>query len=39
NGLSVRVPTPVVSLADITAVIKRDTTVEEIKKVYEVQLF
>ena len=33
NGLSVRVPTPVVSLADITAVIKRDTTVEEINKV------
>ena len=35
NGLSVRVPTPVVSLADITAVIKRDTTVEEIKKVFK----
>ncbi len=29
-GLSVRVPTPVVSLSDITAVIKRDTTKEEI---------
>ena len=26
NGLSIRVPTPVVSLSDITAVIKRDTT-------------
>ena len=33
NGLSVRVPTPVVSLADITAVIKRDTTIEELNKV------
>ncbi len=30
NGLSVRVPTPVVSLSDITAVIKRDTTKEEL---------
>jgi len=29
-GLSVRVPVPVVSLADITAVLKRDTTKEEI---------
>lgn len=35
NGLSVRVPTPVVSLADITAVLKRDTTVEEINKVFK----
>jgi glyceraldehyde 3-phosphate dehydrogenase len=33
NGLSVRVPTPVVSLADITAVIKRETTIEEINEV------
>ena len=33
NGLSVRVPTPVVSLADITAITRRDTTVEEINKV------
>ena len=30
NGLSVRVPTPVVSLADITAVIKRSVTKEEL---------
>ena len=30
NGLSIRVPTPVVSLSDITAVIKRDTTKEEL---------
>lgn len=35
NGLSVRVPTPVVSLADITAVVKRKTTREEINKVLE----
>lgn len=35
NGLSVRVPTPVVSLSDITAVIKRDVTVEEINEVFE----
>ena len=33
NGLSVRVPTPVVSLSDITAIIKRDTTKEEINEV------
>ena len=30
NGLSVRVPTPVVSLSDITAIINRDTTKEEL---------
>lgn len=30
DGLSVRVPTPVVSLSDITAVLKKDTTVEEL---------
>lgn len=35
NGLSVRVPTPVVSLADITAVIKRDTSVDEINKFFK----
>lgn len=33
NGLSVRVPTPVVSLSDITAIIKRDTTKEEINDI------
>ncbi|MBQ6130240.1 type I glyceraldehyde-3-phosphate dehydrogenase [Candidatus Saccharibacteria bacterium] len=33
NGLSVRVPTPVVSLADITALVKRNTTKEEINSV------
>ena len=34
TGLSVRVPTPVVSLADITAIIKRDTTVEELNELF-----
>lgn len=34
NGLSVRVPTPVVSLADITALIRRDTTKEELAEVF-----
>lgn len=35
NGLSVRVPTPVVSLSDITAVIKRETTKEELVKLFK----
>lgn len=35
NGLSVRVPTPVVSLSDITAVIKKDTTKEEINEIFK----
>ena len=35
NGLSVRVPTPVVSLADITAIVKRDTSKEELKEIFE----
>ena len=34
NGLSVRVPTPVVSLSDITAVLKKDVTVEQLKEVF-----
>lgn len=34
TGLSVRVPTPVVSLADITALIKRNTTVQELKELF-----
>ncbi len=33
DGLSVRVPTPVVSLSDITFVAKKDTTIEEINQV------
>ena len=35
NGLSVRVPTPVVSLSDITAILKRDTTKEELAEVFK----
>lgn len=35
NGLSVRVPTPVVSLSDITAITKRDTTKEELIKIFK----
>ena len=35
NGLSVRVPTPVVSLSDITAVTKRNTSVEEINEMFK----
>ncbi len=34
NGLSVRVPTPVVSLSDITVVLKRDVTKEEINDAF-----
>lgn len=33
GGLGIRVPTPVVSLSDIVAVVKRDTSVEEINRV------
>ena len=35
NGLSIRVPTPVVSLSDITAIIKKDTTKEELVKFFK----
>ena len=35
TGLSIRVPTPVVSLADITAILKRDVTKEELVKTFE----
>jgi glyceraldehyde 3-phosphate dehydrogenase len=35
DGLSIRVPTPVVSLSDITALLKRDTTVEEINEAFK----
>lgn len=35
NGLSVRVPSPVVSLSDITAVIKRNVTKEELTKFFK----
>ncbi len=35
DGMSIRVPTPVVSISDITMVLKRDTTVEEINEVFK----
>ncbi|PLS81945.1 type I glyceraldehyde-3-phosphate dehydrogenase [Candidatus Saccharibacteria bacterium] len=35
GGLSVRVPTPVVSLSDITVLTKRDVTVEEVNEVFK----
>jgi glyceraldehyde 3-phosphate dehydrogenase len=35
GGLSIRVPTPVVSLADFTFVTKKDVTVEEVNKVFK----
>lgn len=35
NGLSVRVPTPVVSLSDITAIISRETTKEELTNLFK----
>lgn len=35
DGVSVRVPTPVVSLSDITALLKRDTTVEELNDAFK----
>ncbi len=35
DGLSVRVPTPVVSLSDITLVLKHKVTVEDINKAFE----
>ena len=35
NGLSVRVPTPVVSLSDITAILKRETTKEELVALFK----
>ena len=35
DGLSIRVPTPVVSLSDITAVLKRAVSVEEINEAFK----
>jgi glyceraldehyde 3-phosphate dehydrogenase len=35
DGLSIRVPTPVVSLSDVTALLKRNTTVEEINNAFK----
>lgn len=35
DGLSYRVPTPVVSISDVTAVLSRDTTVDEINAAFK----
>lgn len=35
DGLSIRVPTPVVSISDVTALLSRDTTVEEINNTFK----
>lgn len=35
DGISIRVPTPVVSLSDITMVLKRGTSIEEINDVFK----
>ncbi|MCQ2049439.1 MAG: type I glyceraldehyde-3-phosphate dehydrogenase [Candidatus Saccharibacteria bacterium] len=35
NGLSIRVPTPVVSLADITAILKQNVEKEELQKLFK----
>ena len=35
DGLSIRVPTPVVSLSDVTALLKRTVTVEEINEAFK----
>jgi glyceraldehyde 3-phosphate dehydrogenase len=35
DGLSIRVPTPVVSISDVTALLSKDVTVEEINAVFK----
>lgn len=35
DGLSIRVPTPVVSISDVTALLSRDVTVEEINNTFK----
>ncbi len=35
DGISMRVPTPVVSISDVTALLSRDVTVEEINNVFK----
>lgn len=34
DGISIRVPTPVVSISDVTALLKKDTTAEELNEVF-----
>lgn len=35
DGLSIRVPTPVVSISDVTALLSRDVTVDEVNEVFK----
>lgn len=35
DGLSIRVPTPVVSISDVTALLSKDVTVEEVNEVFK----
>lgn len=35
DGISMRVPTPVVSISDVTAVLSKDVTVDEVKDVFK----
>lgn len=35
DGISMRVPTPVVSISDVTAVLKRDVTVDEVNEAFK----
>lgn len=35
DGLSIRVPTPVVSISDVTALLERDVTVEEVNEAFK----
>ena len=35
DGLSVRVPTPVVSLSDVTALLRKDVTVEQVNEAFK----
>lgn len=35
DGISMRVPTPVVSISDVTALLTRDTTVDELNEVFK----
>ena len=35
DGISMRVPTPVVSISDVTALLKRDVTVEEVNEAFK----
>jgi glyceraldehyde 3-phosphate dehydrogenase len=34
DGLSIRVPTPVVSIIDVTAISKKNTSIDELKEIF-----